>query len=266
MARELAQILQELDAVYKPQKDQYNQAIQNTDPALSQEEAGLQAAKQDAFQGITDQANRRGLFYSGMPIAEQARYTGAQFLPALANLRARYAQQKFDLTNALNKVTENQYNQAYGIRQNELDLEEKQREFDRQLAAQQAAARAAGGGGGFGDFGNGNNGGNTTPAAAGRPTMTQRSGGGFNFTNQNGQAISAAQYSQLTKIPFRTLLQTMANAGDRGAASALGLVGNDYGYNRSKVTNAAQANLLKALGLSGVTVPKAGGGGGTGGW
>lgn len=233
MARELAQILQELDAVYKPQKDQYTQAIQSTDPALAQEEAGLQAAKQDAFQGITDQANRRGLFYSGMPIAEQARYTGAQFLPALANLRARYAQQKFDLTNALNKVTENQYNQAYGIRQNELDLEEKQREFDRQLAAQQAAARASGSGGGGGGNGiyTGGGGGGKVPAA----TVQQRSGGGFNFQDSSGNSISAARYAQLTGQPIGTVLQQMAAKGDKYAASVYNQIANfarqNPGYN-----------------------------------
>jgi hypothetical protein len=104
------------------------------------EEQGLNAAKTDAFSQIETAANRRGVFYGGMPIAEEQRYTGAQFLPSVANLRSKYAQQKFDLTSALNKVTSDEYNNANGIHQNELDLEEKQREFDRQLAAKQAAA------------------------------------------------------------------------------------------------------------------------------
>lgn len=142
---------------------------------MQAEEQGLNQAKTDAFQGITDQANRRGLFYSGVPIAEQAKYTGATFLPAVANLRSRYAQQKFDLTNALNKVTTDQYTQAYGVRQHELDLEEQQREFDRKMAAQaaaDAANRAASGGAGVASpsFGYGGDagGGGSAPAPAAR--------------------------------------------------------------------------------------------------
>jgi hypothetical protein len=160
MARSLDQILTELHAVYQPQKDQYNQAITAVDPAQQAEEQGLQSAKTDAFSQIEQAANRRGIFYGGMPIAEEQRYTGQQFLPSVANLRSKYAQQKFDLTSALNKVTSDEYNQANGIHQNELDLEEKAREFDRQLAAQAAAARASGGAGGaspsFGSFGSPN--------------------------------------------------------------------------------------------------------------
>lgn len=235
MARTLDQIITELNASYQPQKDQYSAAIQQVDPAQQAEEQGLQAAKTDAFSQIDQQANRRGLFYGGMPIAEEQRYTGQNFLPSLANLRAKYAQHKFDLTGALNKVTTDEYTQAEGVRQNELDLEEKQREFDRQLAAQQeASARAAAAGSSFatpslGTFGFGNQPASGPASAA----YTQRADKGFNFTDPNGQSISAATYSQLTGIPFRSLLQQMANSGDAGAKQALGWVGNDYGYNPS---------------------------------
>lgn len=208
MARELAQILQELDAVYQPQKDQYNKAITATDPTMQAEEQGLNQAKQDAFQGITDQANRRGMFYSGLPIAEQAKYTGTQFLPALANLRSRYAQQKFDLTNALNKVVQDQYTQAYGVRQHELDLEEQQREFDRRMAAEAAAraASAAGGGGGggysFGGLGGdvgGGGGGAPAARAAAAPAPVDR--------NKAIQAVN-----QLLSTKNNGLIQTTINA------------------------------------------------------
>ena len=84
-------------------------------------------------------------------------------------------------------------------------------------------------------------GGSATPSFGGNPyrapsgpTMSQRPGGGFNFTYQ-GKAISAAAYSQLTNTPFRSLLQNMANQGDTGAKSALGFTGNDYGYNPNAI-------------------------------
>lgn len=246
MARELAQILQELDAVYKPQKDQYTQAIQSTDPALAQEEAGLQAAKQDAFQGITDQANRRGLFYSGMPIAEQARYTGAQFLPALANLRARYAQQKFDLTNALNKVTQDQYNTAYGVRQKELDLEEQQRQFDAKLAAEQAAARASSGGGGSAGFsptlGGGGGGGGAAPAAASAAASQNLLTGGK--TTQD--AFNAIQ--QLLRTGNTGLIQKTVAAIQSSAAR-----GNTYDQYKLRIlaSNPGSAALINSSGGKG---------------
>lgn len=148
MARALQDILTELNNVYDPQRQSINTQIGALDPQQQAEEKGLQAAKTDAFSQITDQANRRGLFYSGIPVAEEQRYTGANFLPAVANLHSRYAQQRFSLQDALNKVTQDQYTQAEGLRQQELDRE-----------AQAAAARAASGGGGaspsfgFGGFG-----------------------------------------------------------------------------------------------------------------
>lgn len=76
--------------------------------------------------------------------------------------------------------------------------------------------------------------------------MTQRAGGGFNFTN-NGQAISAARYSQITGVPFRTLLQQMSDSGDTGAKTALQFVGNDYGYDASKQVSYQNSSTYNAL-------------------
>jgi len=250
MARALQDILTELDAVYNPQRDQYNSAIQAVDPAQQAEEQGLESAKNDAFGQITQAANRNGMFYSGMPIAEEQKYTGSTFLPSLANLRAKYAQQKFDLTSALNKVTSDEYTQAEGIHQNELDQEEKAREFDRQLAAQTAAAKSAAASfatPSLGTFGMGNDG-----SVA---SYSQKAGGGFAFTDANGNPISAATYSQLTGIPFRSLLSQMAAAGDTGAKSALNFVGNDYGYNPNMI--GGNANIYNAL-IWGAVNPKTG--------
>jgi hypothetical protein len=252
MARALGDILTELNTVYDPQKALVKEQMATIDPSQSAEMQGLQSAQQDAFQAITDQANRRGMFYSGAPISEQQKYTGATYLPAVANLRAKYAQQKFNLQDTLNKIQADQQLKAQGIYQEEVN-----RDLQRQLADEAAArARSAGGGGGGGggyDFGGLGGGAEAGGAAGGAPaSMNQRSGGGFNFSTSDGQALSAAQYSKMMGIPFRSLLQTMANAGDSGARAALDLVGNDYGYNRTKISNQNQVNLLRALGVPGV--------------
>jgi len=140
MARQLDQILQELNSVYAPQKDQYAQQIAAVDPQMQAEQAGLDAAKTDAFNQITTGANRRGLLFSGIPVSEQAKYLGSTYLPSIANLKGRYAQQKFNLTDALNQIGQKQYSEATGIYQNEQALAEKQRQFDMQLAADRETA------------------------------------------------------------------------------------------------------------------------------
>ena len=167
MARALQDIITELNSVYQPQRDSYQQQITSLDPQLEAEQAGLQAQKQDSFQQITDQANRRGLFYSGLPVAEEQKYVGQQFLPAIANLRAKYSAQKFGLQDAIAKITADQYNQAYNVRQGELDLDLKRQLANEEAARQMAVARAAGGGGGGGGYSfGGGGGGYAAPAAA----------------------------------------------------------------------------------------------------
>lgn len=160
MARALEQIISELNNVYNPQRDIYNKQITSLDPQLQAEQKGLEFAKRDAFDQIDQGANRRGLFYSGIPIQEEQRYTGATYLPAVANMRAKYAQQKFNLQDALAKLTRDQYSDAYSIRQKEMDTEAAER------AA--AAARAASGGGGL-DFGGYGGGSEEAPVQAASP-------------------------------------------------------------------------------------------------
>lgn len=149
MARALKDILTELDAVYKPQKDLYATQASALDPALAAEEQGLQAQKRDEFQGITERANRRGMFYSGIPIQEEQRYVGSQFLPAVANLRSKYSSQRFGLQDAIAKITADQYGAGMGIWQKELDRDEEARRFSEQLAAQERSSRAASAASGF---------------------------------------------------------------------------------------------------------------------
>lgn len=196
MARALQDIITELNTVYNPQRDNYNKQIKSIDPALDAEQQGLNAQKEDSFRQITDQANRRGMFYSGLPIAEEQRYVGTQFLPAIANLRAKYSAQRFGLQDAIAKVTADQYNQAYNVRQKEVEHDamvaeqmrreaEARRQFDAQLAAQRdAAARASSGGGGGG-------------------------GGGYSFGGGGGSVAGASTRAAGPAVPQG--LQTLYN-------------------------------------------------------
>lgn len=243
MAQSLNDIMQELDAGYNPSRDLINQQISALPSQSEAQIAGLKAQEDQSYNDITDQARARGMGFSGIPLGDQAKYNATTFLPAVANVYSSQNQNKNSLLGALASLQEDQVKTA-----NSIEGQQQQNDIAQQQA--DAAARAAGvANGSIGGLLSGG-GGAAASTAPGKAAVQQRKDGGFNFQDSGGKAISAARYSQLTGVPIRTLLQTMANAGDAGAKQALGLVGNDYGYNRSKVTSQNQINLLRALGLT----------------
>lgn len=153
MARALKQILAELDSVYSPQKDVYSEQINALPGMQAAELGGLNQAKKDSFQQITQGANRRGVAFGGIPIGEQASYLGSSYLPAVANLKGRFQSQKSDLSLRLAELAAQQRQDAYGIR--DYELQQDQRAEEMRLAREAAAAARAssgssgGGGGGF---------------------------------------------------------------------------------------------------------------------
>lgn len=247
-------------ASLNPGYDPSRQLIQQQQAALpaqfDAQQQGLKAQADQANQDILSSAQNRGLGFSGIPVAEQAKYNATTFMPAVANLKGKMIDSQTNLADQLNTLNRNQLTQAQGILSNQQALDEKQREFDQnlafqreQLAAQKAQAAAA-----LGALGGG--GGGSAPSAptgnpfGGAPSMSQRGDKGFNFMDANGQSINAVQYAKAMGVPFRDLLQQMANGGDNGARTALGFVGNDFGYDPNKVTNnQGYINLLNALGI-----------------
>lgn len=148
MARAIDQIISELDASYNPQRQVYQTQIDALPAYQQTQQAGLDQAKTNAFGDINSNANAKGMYYSGMPITEQARYTGATYLPAVANLAKSVNDQKFSLQSSLSGLTQKEYGDAQSIRQTELDRDEKirQAELDRQAQLQAAAVRTSSGG------------------------------------------------------------------------------------------------------------------------
>ena len=130
MAQQLSDILASLDGVYNPQKQAIQAQIDQLPAQQQAAQAGLDATKTNAFNDINVQANNRGLSYSGMPIAEQAKYLGATYLPAVANLRDTYANKGFGLQQSLLGLNADERKQA-------------QSSYDTQYAADQAAAAQA---------------------------------------------------------------------------------------------------------------------------
>jgi hypothetical protein len=240
MARELSDILKELDASYAPQHQSIQQQIDALPAQADAQISGLQGQQDQAFKDILSGAQSRGLGFSGIPLGEQAQYTSSQFLPAVAKVREAQNQGRTSLTDALNNINLDQNKYAQGIRQSELDREEQIRQFNEKLAADKAAAA---------NTFNPSYGGGSTPSqyGGGSATATQRGDKGFSFTDAYGNPISAAAYAKAKNLDFRNVLTMMANAGDQGAKTALGFTGNDFGYDPNKVNTQALANLYNSL-------------------
>lgn len=213
MARALEQIMAELNSVYNPQRDVYNKQLQALPGQQQAQMKGLEAAKQDSFQDITTQANRRGVAFGGIPLEEQGRYLGSSYLPAVANLKNRFEQNRFTLQGALQELAAKQRMDAYGIRDYELAQDAR--------AAEAARAASGGSGGGFG--------------------LSGLLGGGGSDLTTGGQA---------PQLSLRQQWQQEANAGDWNAQVALNYAGDDGRYD-GVVNSQAEYDILKNMGIQG---------------
>ena len=204
MARALDQIINELNSTYNPRRDNFTSQIGALDPQMQAEEQGLEATKQDSFKQIERGANRRGMFYSGVPIQEQAQYTGGQFLPAVANLRSRYSQQRFNLRDSIAKINEEQQQYGQGIWERE-KAQDYKAEQDRLARDDQlrrdAEARSAASRGGFGGFsgGGGDGGGGRVQGAQTDPTQQAAYNDVFSRIQGQNDAALRSDYAATKK-------------------------------------------------------------------
>lgn len=228
------------------------QAITNTTNLLNQIPKGVMGRTQNSL--VTNAQANRQIQNESAPVSHNLEQQNQAF----GNATDEYGRLIGLATNSANAFTQGQqqelsnyknlYDQLYGREQDAAKLAEQQRQFNEQMSAAKRASGggSSGGGGGF-SLGGGASGGGTAGSAA----MTQRGDKGFNFTDASGRAISAAAYAQAKGIPFRDLLTEMANAGDQGSRTALGFVGNDFGYDPRKlipgVSSPQMLNLYKSL-------------------
>lgn len=246
--RSLDQVIASLGSIYDPQIQSVQHQQADLPNQVAAEEQGLQAKQQTAFGDILNGARSRGVgvAFGGIPLSDQARYTADTYMPALANLHTAQKQQQQSLSDAINAINERRATQGQGIYEGERNFAEQQRQFNENLAlerskaAQAASASASPTFGGLFDP-------NVTGPKSASASAVQRGDKGFNYFDSNGRAISAAQYAQLKGLNFRDVLQAAANSGDKGSATALGFVGNDYGYDPRKVNNQQLASLYNAL-------------------
>jgi hypothetical protein len=221
-------------------------AITNTTKLLNQVAPSVMGRTANSL--VTNAQATRQIANEQQPIAQNLSQQSTDYNNA-QNDYGRLSQEASDQANAAygdqqNKVSylQNLYNSLYGREQDAAKMAEQQRQFNESLTAQKSAN--AGLAGLFG--GNGSTA-DKVVALDNSAHMVQRGDKGFNFLDNNGQTISAAQYAAATGQSFRDVLTKMANAGDGGAKTALGFVGNDYGYDPTKVTNPNLVNLYNAL-------------------
>lgn len=120
---------------------------------------------------------------------------------------------QYNASNAADQFTKQQQSAAAA-------LAEQQRQYNATLAENQRQFNLTPRGGSGGNIVLGGSAPKIAAAKA-QPSMSQKSNGtGFAFTNAAGQPISAATYAQQAGVPFGSLLQQMAGAGDTYAATA----------------------------------------------
>lgn len=146
MAKSIDDIIKELDAGYDPSRKLINERLSALQPEADAEIAGLAAQERDYYDNtIMAGARQRGIGFSGIPEGDRAKFGASAFLPAVARVKSSQNDRKLSLTEALTNTNLEQRQTAMKLRQQELDREEQQRQFDAQIAE---ARRTSGGGGG----------------------------------------------------------------------------------------------------------------------
>lgn len=107
-------VYNQLGTVYDPSTKLVNDQLSALPAQQESEQSALDQAKVNAFRDITEGANRRGVLFSGIPIQDQATYTGTKYLPAVAGLKTDYANRKFTLLDQINKIQAARTGEARG--------------------------------------------------------------------------------------------------------------------------------------------------------
>lgn len=158
--QDLNTLINQYTTALAPQKAVLDSQITANDTSGQQQTAGLGAAKDAAFSDITQGANDRGGYFSGFAPDQQAKYTAATYLPALAELQSTIAGTRSSLlgkeadlqtsanTSALGQQTTEQqalqkYNEDQAAAAATAAAQQKQNEFTANQAALDRAASAA---------------------------------------------------------------------------------------------------------------------------
>lgn len=120
--RNLNTLISEIGKSIQPQMKRIDKDIARHEQAGEAQVAGLQATKERTFGQIEQQAQDKGMFFSGFSPDEQATYTSESYLPALANLQSTIAQTRSDMLGRKEGLEQDVFNKAFGARESDRDF------------------------------------------------------------------------------------------------------------------------------------------------
>lgn len=208
-------------------------AIQNTTNLLNQVAPSVYGRTGNSL--VTTAQAGQQINNESAPLQQNLAKEGTDYSNAEDNYKNLLDEANTEATNTISGQNSKEsalqgiYNDLYGKESDDAKLAEQEREANLSASSAADVARITAGSGSGTPSSSGNLGSSTNAS------YQQRAGGGYNFQAPNGQAISAAQYAQLTGTSLRTLLSSMAAGGDNGAKTALNYVGNDNGINENKL-------------------------------
>lgn len=95
--RDLQSVISQVGQSVNPMKQQIDSDIAANETYGKAQEAGLEAKKNTAFGQITQNAQDKNMFFSGLSADDQAKYTADTYMPALAALQQTIAQTRSGL-------------------------------------------------------------------------------------------------------------------------------------------------------------------------
>jgi len=252
MARAFNDIYAELGSQYDPSAQLIQQQISAmpgaTDAFIKQADAKLGQANESIVEG----ARSRGMGFSGIPLAEQAKYAATEYAPAIANFKSGQEQNRLGMMESLNALNRERNTRAQSVYDGETARDFQERQFQEQIRQfnEQQRAAAAARASEQANIGAYLGGGQIPGQAGGAPAAAKmvKTAKGFNFVDGTGRGINAAQYAQLAGVGYRELLSQMAKAGDKNAQLGLKYVGNDGKFGNAPQTAAGALTALGAMG------------------
>lgn len=159
--RDLNALVGEIGQAYQPQYQTIDKDVAFNEQSGVAATAGLQAQQRQAFGGIEQAAQNKGMFFSGFSPSEQANYTSTVYLPKLAELNQTIAQTRNQLLGRKAELDTDIRNKAFATRESDLgalrtwEQQQAQRAFEAEqnrlkAEADLRATRVASSGGGGG--------------------------------------------------------------------------------------------------------------------
>ena len=146
--RDLQALIGEIGQSIQPQNQLIDESMTANENAGLAQQQGLQAKQTQAFKGIEQSAQNKGMFFSGFSPDQQAQYTSTTYLPALAELQRTIAGTRASLLGKKADLQTDVFNKAYQTREGDIsqknayDQEQERRAYEAEQARIEAERRA----------------------------------------------------------------------------------------------------------------------------